>query len=180
MNPFVDVLQEVRSRFPSARVAVDAAETETGPWFLDITLGSYSIVIEWRKDRGYGVLANRDAAFGEGSDEVYPTSQSVVERTIELLVTQSATLPPLSDRVRHLRSTCQLTQEEIARRLGTQQAAVSKLESRGEATSVRKFQEFFAAMGGRLSLRVSFSNGRVEDLPLEDLRVGELRTGTHG
>lgn len=68
-----------------------------------------------------------------------------------------------------------LSQKELARRLGVKQSSLSELEARGEAISLRKFQELFGAMGGQLTLRVSFSDScesQELSLPLlENLQV---------
>jgi DNA-binding Xre family transcriptional regulator len=172
MNPFNQIIQAIKKRFPTAETTLDAPESVGGSWFLDVNLDDYSLIVEWRRKRGFGIVAGREAAYGEGADEIYRTRQSAARRILELLRSRSPTLQPLSHRLRQIRSTRLLTQEEIARRLGIQQAAVSKLESRGEAASVRTLQELFAAMGGRLSLRVSFDKGQIEELLLEDLRTG--------
>lgn len=180
MNPFNQIVQALRKRFPTAEITVDSPESNGGSWFLDVKLNGYSLVVEWRRKRGFGIVAGREVDYGEGADEIYRTRQSTARRILELLESRSPTLPPLSHRLRQIRSSRRLTQEAIARRLGIQQAAVSKLESRGEAASVRTLQELFAAMGGRLSLRVSFDEEQIEELLLEDLRAGESRANVNG
>src|SRR5438105_4002441 len=140
MNPFNQIVHVISRRFPTAKTAVDAPESDGGSWFLEVKQTGYSLIVEWRRKRGFGIVAGREADYGEGADEVYRTQRSAARRILELLENRSPTLPPLSHRLRQIRSTRCLTQEEIARRLGIQQAAVSKLESRGEAASVRTLQ----------------------------------------
>jgi transcriptional regulator with XRE-family HTH domain len=77
----------------------------------------------------------------------------------------------VTDFLKHLRAKRGLTQKEIAKRLGVTQASLSELEARGEATSIRKLQEVIAAVGGQLTIRVSFpDSAEVEEMHLPVLR----------
>jgi len=175
MNPMETLLETVQSHSPQARCNLDAATNPASSWFLDIDLAGYRMVIEWRTGHGFGLTAGREGGYGEGADETYPDLNSVTRRVLWLLDHGVRTAPPLADQLRIIRGKRSLTQEELARRLGVKQSSVSKLEGRGDTVSLRKLQELFAAMGGQLSLRVSFPDGDVEELSL-----GELQTGSHG
>lgn len=48
-----------------------------------------------------------------------------------------------------MRKTAQLTQKEVAARLGVSQARVSKIES-GEISGIENFREYVAALGGKV------------------------------
>jgi DNA-binding XRE family transcriptional regulator len=177
MTPIEELVRLVKSDFPSARCDLDPAETPIGSWFLDIAQGDSWVNVEWRSDRGFGITANREIEYGEGADETYPDLGSAARRVSWLLEHGGRTSPPLADQLRQMRTKRHLTQEELAKRLGVKQSSVSKLEGRGETASIRKLQELVAAMGGQLSLRVSFADSKADD---EELMLGQLRTGTYG
>jgi HTH-type transcriptional regulator/antitoxin HipB len=173
MNPIETLKQVVKKSFPAAKCRVDAAENPSGSWFLDVDLDGHALVVEWRPDHLFGLTAGREGVYGEGADETYPDLGSAVRRVLWLLEHRARTSSPLADQLRNIRARRHLTQEELARRLGVKQSSVSKMEGRGETVSLRKLQELLAAMGGQLTLRVSFpDSGEVEELTL-----GELHTG---
>ena len=58
-------------------------------------------------------------------------------------------------RIKELRQKLKLSQEEVARRMGVNQAAISKLEG-GEDTHVDTLQNYIRALGGRLVMRAAF------------------------
>jgi transcriptional regulator with XRE-family HTH domain len=64
-------------------------------------------------------------------------------------------VPPYTVRIKELRQKLKLSQEEVALRMGVNQAAVSKLEGR-EDTHVGTLQNYIRALGGRLVMRAAF------------------------
>lgn len=64
-------------------------------------------------------------------------------------------MPPYAVRIKELRQKLKLSQEEVARRMGVNQAAVSKLGGR-EDTHVGTLQNYIRALGGRLVMRAAF------------------------
>lgn len=53
------------------------------------------------------------------------------------------------------RTRAQLSQEEVARRMGTTQSVVARLESGRRAPSMRTVQRFARAVGGHVVLRIT-------------------------
>ena len=81
-----------------------------------------------------------------------PESRALAEaRTAEMLAAM-----PLSV----LRQARGMTQEEMARALGTTQASVSKLERRGDV-HVSSLRRYVAALGGELEITARFPGGEV-------------------
>jgi transcriptional regulator with XRE-family HTH domain len=60
-----------------------------------------------------------------------------------------------------LRAARQMTQEHLAKLLGTKQAAISKMERRTDMY-LSTLQSFVKAMGGRLKIEAVFPEGAVE------------------
>jgi transcriptional regulator with XRE-family HTH domain len=92
---------------------------------------------------------------------VFQDEAAAASRILELLRTQIYTRPPEAVLLRELRSLSHLTQEEMARRLGIAQGAVSRMERRRDM-SIRTLRRFVSAMGGELELVARFPDGFVQ------------------
>ena len=68
-----------------------------------------------------------------------------------------------------LRQARELTQVHLSKILGVNQAAVSKLERRGDMY-VSTLHDFVKAMGGELKITAKFPEGTVEITQFEDVR----------
>jgi transcriptional regulator with XRE-family HTH domain len=71
-----------------------------------------------------------------------------------------------------LRSARLLTQESIAKSLGINQAAVSKMERRADMY-ISTLRDFIAAMGGELEITARFPDGAVKIQQFEDAETKE-------
>ena len=70
-----------------------------------------------------------------------------------------------------LRAARQLTQESLAKSLGINQAAVSKMERRTDMYTdmyISTLRQFVAAMGGELEITARFPDGAIRILQFED------------
>ena len=93
-------------------------------------------------------------------------SPESLERARVLAVKYRAEMPP--DLLREAR---EMTQVHLARILGVNQAAVSKLERRADMY-VSTLQSFVKAMGGELKITARFPEGTVEINQFEDVKKG--------
>jgi len=75
---------------------------------------------------------------------------------------------PLSE----LRAARMLTQESIAKSLGINQAAVSKMERRADMY-ISTLRDFIAVMGGELEITARFPDGAVKIQQFEDAEQNE-------
>jgi DNA-binding XRE family transcriptional regulator len=66
-----------------------------------------------------------------------------------------------------LRAARQLTQESLAKSLGVNQAAVSKMERRTDMYIIT-LRQFVVAMGGELEITARFPDGAIRILQFED------------
>jgi len=73
-----------------------------------------------------------------------------------------------------LRAARQMTQEHLARLLGTKQAAISKLERRTDMY-LSTLQSIVKAMGGQLRIEAVFPEGAVEINQFRRLRKSKVR-----
>lgn len=163
MNPIQQLMASVSRQFPEARASLDPAEGRGGSWFLDVQLDEYALSVEWRPYCGFGVTAGSEPGYGEGPDEVFSDTRSAEERVIELLRSRGATGEPGAVSIETLRKARGMTQSELARRIGKEQAAIARLERRSDVR-VSTLREVVEAMGGRLSFRASFPDGTEREL----------------
>ena len=164
--------ERLAARFPGAVLALDKAETETGSWFLDVTLNGYDLVIEWRPARGFGLSTPADDDFGQGPDEVCAGLDAAYDRAKALLLSQTPTKPPVRATLPALRATRRLSQAELASRLCINQGACSRMERRSDML-VGTLRSAVEAMGGELYLVAKFPDETVYiDLEGADARSG--------
>jgi DNA-binding XRE family transcriptional regulator len=143
------IIAVVNGMFPDVKIVEDGppADKPEGRWFVDFARQGHTVTVEITPDMpGFGVSSSDvPSGFGERPDEVLPLAPQMMARVLELLTSQQKTYVSL----RTLRETQQMTQTQLAEKLGVQQPAVSKIERAEDPTylSVRRFVE---ALGGTL------------------------------
>jgi DNA-binding transcriptional regulator YiaG len=155
MNEVTRLQSFVKERFPKASLTIDAPKTTSGSWWLDISLNSYALTVEWRPQQGFGVSTVADVVFGEGPDEVYQDVDSAFQRIKDLMLSQIRTQPPEEVCLSRLRKLRSLSQVELARCLGMNQSSLSKIEHRTDIM-IGTLRHVIKAMGGSLELRAVF------------------------
>ena len=124
-------------------------------------------MIQWQEESGFGVSSSPEHGYGEAADEIYQDQEAAYARTVSLLLSSSFTAPPPLVRLRDLRRERGLSQTELAARLDTQQASVSKLERRGDML-ISSVREVVQSMGGVLRVTAAFPDGTERSLEFED------------
>lgn len=146
-------------------VKVDKPVDPTGTWWVDVDADGQPFVIAWHDEHGFGLSSPDPDAFGEGHDEEFDSAERLVGRLEQLVEAQQVTQPPRAVALSRIRELLAFTQEEIARELQIQQAAVSKLERRDDM-HVSTLSRLIEAMGGNLKLIAKFDNDVMEvELP---------------
>jgi DNA-binding transcriptional regulator YiaG len=144
--------------FPEAKVTLEKPVRADGFWSMDVRLpNDYHLAIDWRESSGFGLTADAEHGYGESADEHYKTFEKALMRSVHLIKNRAETVPPYAVRIKELRQKLKLSQEEVAGRMGVNQAAVSKLEGR-EDSRVATLQSYAQALGGRLVLKVVFDD----------------------
>jgi DNA-binding XRE family transcriptional regulator len=159
MNELECLKERLAARFPTASLTIDRPGVASGGWFLDATLQSHLVVVEWRADRGFGVSTPSEDDYGAKPDEVYGTADAAYNRIVELLLSQTNTVPGLT--LQQIRDSRQLSQAELAQKLKINQGAVSRLERRSDMR-LRTLRNLISAMGGELQLLARFPDRTVE------------------
>jgi transcriptional regulator with XRE-family HTH domain len=160
MNPIEQLNHALALMAPSLSLQIMPPFHADGVWSLDISSSfNPGVVVEWSERTGFGVSTVRGDTYGEGPDEVYPTVEAVTGRLLDLLRGGRVTAPQVAVSLGRLRERRDLTQVELARRLGISQASLSGMERRNEVqvSSVRKNVE---AMGGWLEVYGCFPDAK--------------------
>ncbi|MEX2186636.1 MAG: helix-turn-helix domain-containing protein [Pirellulales bacterium] len=161
---------KLAKRFPNAVVDLDESPNANASSFLNVRLNDHSVTVEWRQKRGFGVSSRPDIGYGEGVDETYSNEKDAVKRVAGLLLSQSKTRSP-AVKLRELREAIGLSQTELAERMATQQASVSKIEQ-GRDLRMSTLNSVVEALGGKLSVAARFPDGTEQRLDVTAL-MGE-------
>ncbi len=178
MNPIEGLRDALVKRFPEIATEIDAPADEAGLWQLDVRPGGESpwVVVEWKPDLGFGVSTPGADDYGTKPDEIYTNAKAAYDRVAQLILSGRRTEPPAAVRLAELRRSRKLSQGEVAGRAGIKQAAIARIEGRGDIL-LSTLGRVVAAMGGRLSIRVEFPDGTARELtglvPPAPVRSGE-------
>ena len=159
-----DVLQR---KFPTAEVSLDEPLRKTGIWALDVFLADYHLAITWQAKKGFGLVADESHGYGEGADEVFDDLDSALPRVLHLLNCKRPTVPPQAVTLKEIREQLGLSQEEVGKRLGKKQGAVSRQESRSDC-HVSTLTDYVKALGCELVVKVVLPDATERELRLED------------
>ena len=117
------------------------------------------------------LLVHRRSGIWRGTREVYGSLTEAADRVIQLFKKRRRTRPPKAVLLRQLRELTNLTQEQLAKRLGVHQAAVSRLERRREM-NLGTLRRFIEAMGGKLEVTARFPDQSIRIAQFEEDEAG--------
>lgn len=154
------LVRQLRKRIPGVQVEVDAPSKGGGSWFIDVSKGKQSLVIEYRPRLGFGITSTPTGGYGEGPDELAEDADEASRRVVALFRSRQRTKPQRVELLKQLREGRGLSQVELAELLGIRQPTVSKMERRGDV-NVSTLRRFVEAMGGHLEITAEFPDMRV-------------------
>jgi hypothetical protein len=164
MNAIEKMRAELIRSFPGASIELDAPGDQAGPWFLDVERPGLSpVVVEWRPGRGFGISTPTGDEYGPGADEIYSDSAEALARAVHLIASGESSRPPGPLPLGELRKARNLSQAEVAERMGISQPSVAGIEARGELM-VPTLARFLAAMGATMKIVARFPDGSEREL----------------
>ncbi len=153
---------------------MDAPSRSGGDWFLNVAYRGQSFVIEYRPKLGFGLSSTPTDGYGQGPDEFLTDETRLIGRLFTLARSKQKTQPVRAQLLQELRAKRQVTQNELADRLGIRQPTVSKIERR-EDVNLSTLRRYVEALGGELHVTAKFADATVE-LALGD---GAPNSGVH-
>lgn len=156
-----ELVQLLRKGVPGVEVNVDAPSKTAGSWFIDVSEGQQSLVIEYRPKLGFGITSTPMDGYGEGPDEFRGGAEEAAKRVVDLLRSRQRTRPHRVELLKQLREGRGVSQVELADLLGIKQPTVSKMERRDDV-NVSTLRRFVEAMGGHLKVTAEFPDQLVE------------------
>jgi transcriptional regulator with XRE-family HTH domain len=150
----------IERALPGATIGVDAPARPSGDWFLDVKYRGHPFVVEFRPHLGFG-LSSPSGGYGENADEFWPEEVTLVRRLTQLAKAGERTTPARARLLQELRSKRDVTQSDLAERLGIRQPTVSKIERR-EDVNLSTIRRYVQALGGELHVAARFADGDVE------------------
>jgi DNA-binding XRE family transcriptional regulator len=147
-----DFLALLEVACPSLDLVVDHADAADGDWWFDARVSGKLLTVFWSPKSGFGFSTQDEIGFGEKPNEIYVSAEMAALRFAQLLNGAEAGKRP-SLGIAELRELFGITQTELAKRVGVEQAAISRVEGRDnlELNTLRSLVE---AMGLRLSVQV--------------------------
>jgi hypothetical protein len=139
-----------------ARYAVDAPDDPAGEWLVDLAIGEFETVVGFRPGSGFGIHTS-EALFGSRPDEVFGDAHRTAIRLGQLADQHAAGCALRSPGLRDLRNLVEMQQTSVAAAYGGDQAAISRLEARGDH-KLSTIVDYVHALGGTLELRVRFDS----------------------
>jgi len=162
ISKFLDLLSR---EWEGVKIDIDSPRDPRGEWWIDIGDGDFQSHVSWKPAFGFGIFtSDKDDVFADRPDEIYRTSADACAR-----ICQMKTRWPETDRIhpmrlKDLRHIVGTPQVRLAAALQVNQAAVSRMENRGDM-HISSLAEYIEAMGGELELRAKFEKFEVRIEP---------------
>ena len=150
-------LEALEVMHPALHLRCEKGGEKKGDWWIDVGHARGHFTVHWLPGSGFALHeGSEEAAFGELPQESYADTAMLLRRVAQLVDESRVGIAGL----RELRELLDLSQAELASRLGVQQAAVSKVERRQDL-HLDTLSAIITALGGTLEMKAKFPGGEV-------------------
>ncbi|MFN0079954.1 MAG: helix-turn-helix domain-containing protein [Prosthecobacter sp.] len=160
-QPVRQLVEGLEALYPDAEVKLERGGKTSGVWWIDIAATTTHIVVQWTPVLGFSLEAvgDDDPVYGALPAERYKTVELALKRMTQLLADESqAEVGGVA--LRELRELHGLSQLDLGTKLGTKQAAVSRVERRSDL-HLDTLIAIVQALGGTLEIRARFPDCEV-------------------
>jgi DNA-binding XRE family transcriptional regulator len=162
MSPMLHKLQRlIKVTNPASSLRFDPPEDSRGNWWIDVETRENRITLEYHEGQGFGIF-DPNSGYGEGPSEIYRTPELAARRVSQLLESGRGKRSRLT--LKTLRELRGYSQMRLARKVGVQQAAISRFEKRAEV-KISTLAAAVEALGGTLEVRARFKDADVAISP---------------
>lgn len=164
----------LRAAVPDLACTIDPPDDPRGEWWVDLVRAPFRASVVWRHGLGFG-LALGEGGYGEGPDEIYRDPDLLVRRLRQLLESEPNAKAPHAMSLAEVRELIGRRQDDVARRLGIAQGAISRSERR-EDVKLRTLRDYVEALEGSVVILLRFKGCTVPlQLPNRDDGRADLR-----
>jgi DNA-binding XRE family transcriptional regulator len=173
MSSFDQFAQRVQGELATGgdwTVEIDEPARPDGSWFLALCRSDgFIIEVEWRRHRGFGIVAGRKLIFGSGVDEIWGSVDGAFDRVAYLVATGEGTSSSETLDLGELRKLRGLLQKDVAERLGISKSGLAQMERPASLTSMQvdTLRKLIASLGGELVLKAQFPDGRERTIAVD-------------
>jgi len=168
-DSFVLRVREALAKRPDIRITVDRPKMTAGLWFLTLVRDDgFMIEVEWHRNRGFGIAAGHELAFGSGVDEIYGSPEAAHERISNLIESGEPTSIAEPVNLADLRKLRGVLQKDVAQRLRITKSGLAQLESASlESMQIATLNKVVTSLGGELVLTARFPEGHERQISID-------------
>ena len=165
MNDFERLVAELERHTANeggAELEVSTPAHPDGVWMATLhAADGYTAEAEWKRHRGFGLVAGYEFEPFGGVDEICPTWQAAAARMTALWKARDATSPNRPLPVAELRKLRGHLQKDVAEQMGITKGGLAQIEASANEgkVQVETLDKLIAAMGGRLVISATFPDG---------------------
>ncbi len=148
--------QRLNQALPNALVEFDAPSSDSGTWWIDVSLSDFRTSLSWSAGFGFGVFTSEEG-YGDKPDERYQSPHLAERRIVQMVGSLERPDASAAMWLRDVRTLIGVQQMLLADRLEVNQAAISRLENRQDL-KLSTLLAYIEALGGKVEMRVRFDD----------------------
>jgi DNA-binding XRE family transcriptional regulator len=159
---FLALIEPLKAQHPEAEFEVSEPALQSGFRILTIDFpDNFSVEVEWKSSRGFGLIAGREMFLGEGVHELYVEPVAAADRVSALVAARKETTGTYPVSLAELRKLRGQMQKDVALQLGMTKSGLAQIEANASSGKVQvdTLQRLVSSLGGRLVISAMFPDG---------------------